>query len=29
MSEAWYRSVTVLGRLAIRALAVDVRWTGV
>ncbi len=28
MSEGWYRSANVLGRAALRALAVDVRWTG-
>ncbi len=28
MSQRWYRSVNLLGRLALRALAVDVRWTG-
>jgi 1-acyl-sn-glycerol-3-phosphate acyltransferase len=29
MREAWYRSVNALGRTALRALAVDLRWTGV
>ncbi len=28
MSERWYRATNLVGRAALRALAVDVRWTG-
>lgn len=29
MSERWYRAANLLGRAALRALAIDVRWTGI
>jgi 1-acyl-sn-glycerol-3-phosphate acyltransferase len=29
MKEAWYRSVNLIGRTALRALGVDLRWSGI